>query len=179
MVSGHPLDSLKTYCQRRSNNIRFLKMSLEELAEMREQNPAQFEKDTKNIVLKAIGIIVDMRKIVTKTGKNMLFLTCEGFDYDFEVTIYDKDYKDYKDKVAVGKIIIVDGQLALSLEYARKTINLRSANLGSLTQVRAQARDMNLLDNSRRLMLKSEHKVEEVKETPTSPISEEKSQESG
>jgi len=164
MVSGHPLDSLGRYCQRRSNNIRFLKMSLEELAELKEKSPEQFEKDTKNIILKATGIITDIRKIVTKTGKNMMFLTCEGFDYDFEVTIYQKDFEEYKNKVAVGKIIIIDGQLSINLDYGRKTINLRSANIGSLTQVRAQARDMGLLDNSRRLSLQANKKEEEDQE---------------
>lgn len=99
MVSGHPLDSLKNYCQRRSNNTRFLKMSMEQLTEMKEKTPEQFEKDTASIILKATGIITDIRKIVTKTGKNMMFLTCEGFDYDFEVTIYQKDFEDYKNKV--------------------------------------------------------------------------------
>jgi len=71
----------------------------------------------------------------------------------------------------VGKIIIIDGQLTINLEYGRKSINLRSANIGSLTQVRSQARDMGLLDNSRRLALQPQVRSQEeaVSSAKTSP----------
>jgi hypothetical protein len=37
----------------------------------------------------------------------MVFLKCEGFDYDFEVVIFAKDVEKYVDKLEVDKIIIV------------------------------------------------------------------------
>ena len=54
----------------------------------------------------------------------------------------------------------------IDTNYNRKSVNLQSANFGSLTQVRAQARDMGLLDNSVRqsLMGKEEEKEEEFEE---------------
>gem|GEM_PF-620258 len=163
MVSGHPLDSLKMYCERRSSNVRHFKMPMEELAELQKQDEEKFKKDMSKIQPKAIGVILDSRKIITKTGKNMMFLYCEGFDYDFEVTIYDKYFDDYKDRVDIGKIIVVEGRLMIDPNYNRKAIALQTANLGSLTQVRQQARDMDLLDNSRRrsLLAQKQQKTQE------------------
>jgi DNA polymerase III alpha subunit len=83
----------------------------------------------------------------------MLFLYCEGFDYDFEVTIFDRDYDEYKDKLDVGKIIIVEGNLDINFEYRRKNIRPRNIVTASLTQVREQARDMGLLDDVKRKVL--------------------------
>jgi len=39
----------------------------------------------------------------------MVFMMCESFDYDFEVTIFPKDYENFKDKIEEHKIIIVNG----------------------------------------------------------------------
>ena len=106
----------------------------------------------------------------------MMFLYCEGFDYDFEVTIYDRYIDDYKDKVAIGKVIVVEGRAMIDPNYNRRAISLMTANLGSLTQVRAQARDMELLDNSIRKSLLGTNleKEEEFEEKLDEKISENK-----
>jgi DNA polymerase III alpha subunit len=109
----------------------------------------EFKKDEKAFKdtlqkeqLSVVGIILDLRKIITKTGKNMMFLYCEGFDYDFEVTIFDRDYAEYKDKLEVGKVVIVEGTLDVNFEYGRKNIRSKTIIIASLTQVRDQAKDM-------------------------------------
>ncbi len=156
MVSGHPLDNLRLYCARRSRGTQNLRATLEELKIKSDENPEKFKSDLQKWQLQAVGIIIDMRKIITKTGKNMLFLYCEGFDYDFEITIFDKDYQEYKDKVEPGKIVIVEGNLDVNFEYRRKNIRSRKIITASLTQVREQARDMWLMDDVKRLMLKAQ-----------------------
>ena len=168
MVSGHPLDNLKLYCMRRSRGTQFLKTSLEELQILHDANPEKFKSDLQKGQLQAVGIIIDMRKIVTKTGKNMLFLYCEGFEYDFEVTVFDRDYAEYKDKVSVWKIVIVEGNLDINFEYRRKNIRSRKIITASLTQVREQARDMGLMDNVKRLLLTAQKTEEEVSQEKTS-----------
>jgi len=153
MVTGHPLDSLGPYCGRRSRGTKQLKTSLEDLLEESKKDEKKFKDDLQKNQLQVVGIILDMRKIVTKTGKNMVFLYCEGFDYDFEVTIFDKDYSEYKDKLDIGKVVIVEGNLDVNFEYRRKNIRSRKIITASLTQVREQAREMWLLDNNKRKML--------------------------
>ena len=105
-----------------------------------------------------------------------MFLYCEGFDYDFEVTIYDRYFDDYKNKVDIGKVIVVEGRAMIDPNYNRKAVSLQTANVGTLTQVRAQARDMGLLDNSIRksLLGVGVEKEEEFEEKLDEKISENK-----
>ena len=150
MVSGHPLDGLRTYISRRSRSTQYLQMRLEELQKIYQKDEEKFEQDLKKQQLQTVGIVMDIRKVVTKTGKNMLFLYCESYAYDFEVTIFDRDYDEYKDTVTVWKIVIVEWSLDINFEYRRKNIRARKIITATLTQLRAQARDMNLFDTSKR-----------------------------
>lgn len=153
MVSGHPLDSLKLYCQRRSRSVAYLKDDFESLQKKLQENEEKFKQDLQKQQVQVVGIILNLRKVVSKTGKNMLFLSCEGFDYDFEVTIFDRDYEKYKDLVSIWKVVIIEGNLDINFEYRRKSIRPRNIITASLTQVREQARDMWLLDSSKRVSL--------------------------
>ncbi len=160
MVSGHPLDWLKRYCARRSRNTKFLKMSFEELKQLESEDKEKFEKEVQKLKPSVVWMIVDVRKVVTKNGKNMMFLTCESFDYDFEITIFDKDYPKYKEKVEIWKMVILSWTLRINLEYARKSLYLDFVKWGkeslvvtTIAQVREQARYMELLDNSKRKII--------------------------
>jgi DNA polymerase-3 subunit alpha len=159
MVTGHPLDNLRMYCQRRSRSVQMLKAPLEQLQQESKKDEKAFKDKLQKQQLSVVGIILDMRKIITKTGKNMLFLYCEGFDYDFEVTIFDKDYDEYKDKLDIGKIVIVEWTLDINFEYRRKNIRSRKIVTATLTQVREQAREMWLLDDVKRKMLSAQEEV--------------------
>lgn len=170
-VSGHALDWLKRYCARRSQKTKKLKMWFEELLELdKKNNPEKYEdkdiemwldasndkpkKKTNNYnndeIVQAVWVVIDLRKIVTKTGKQMMFLKCEGFDYDFEVVIFPKDIDKYKDKLDIDKIVIVNGSLDINFEYKRKSIRSRDIKVASITMVREQARDLWLFDKSKR-----------------------------
>ncbi len=155
MVSGHPLDNLKTYCSKRSRNISYLKMSFDEIKESyeklnSEEKKKKFISDIRIKSLKTIWLITDLRKILTKTWKNMIFLTCEGFDYDFDVTIFDREFNEIKNDVELGKIIVVEWNLNVDISYGRKTIISKKSNIYTLSSIRNQAIDLNLLDKSKR-----------------------------
>jgi len=128
-------------------------MSMQELEEEFKKDEKAFKDTLQKEQLSVVGIILDMRKIITKTGKNMMFLYCEWFDYDFEVTIFDRDYAEYKDKLEIWKVVIVEWNLDVNFEYGRKNIRSRKIITASLTQVRDQAKDMWLIDNVKRKML--------------------------
>lgn len=140
-ISGHPLDGLSKYIKKRSQNSHFLKMSIEELE--KKLTPKQ------NLSLQTIWYIKDIRKMITKWWKQMMFLYCESFEYDFEVTIFHKDYDTWKDKVQLDHFIIVSGNLSVNAEYKRKSILARDIKIISLTQVREQAKSMGLFDNKK------------------------------
>jgi len=170
-VSWHALDWLKRYCARRWQKTKKLKMWFDELLELdKKQNPEKYEepdlemwldekwekpkkkekKQNTEEMIQAVWVVVDLRKIVTKTWKQMMFLRCEWFDYDFEVVIFPKDVDTYKDKLAIDKIVIVNGSLDINFEYKRKSIRARDIKIASITMVRSQAKDLGLFDNSKR-----------------------------
>ncbi len=187
-VSGHALDWLKRYCVRRSNNTNKLKMDMLELLELdKKENPEKYiseedlkkelemwieweeqkkkaekteKKERKEEIVQAVWVIVDMRKIVTKTGKQMIFLKCEWYDYDFEVVIFPKDVDTYKDKLDIDKIIIVNWSLSINFEYGRKSIQARDIKVATISMVREQAKDLWLFDSSKRYINSTLNKTE-------------------
>jgi DNA polymerase-3 subunit alpha len=188
MVSWHPLDSLKSYVDKRSSNTKFLKMPLEEIKilyekEKTEELKKKFLSEIREKQIKVIWVITDLRKILTKTWKNMVFLTCEWFDVDFEVTIFDREFATLKDSLSIWKIIIVEGNISIDLDYNRKWIASRKSTLISLTKVREQARDLWLFDKSKRSIkiINSSKAIEEnveVNETKNIIENEENTEES-
>ena len=170
-VSGHALDGLWRYCARRSNAVKKLKMSMSDLLELdKKNNPDKYlsneekkqqivdekwkqkTEKPKDEIIQAVWVIVDLRKIVTKTGKPMVFLKCEGFDYEFEVVIFPKDVEKFQDKLDVDKIVIVNWVLQVNFEYGRKSVQARDIKVASISQVREQAKDLGLYDSKKRLM---------------------------
>ncbi len=168
-ISWHPLDWLWRYCARRSQNVKKLKMSFEELLELdKKENSEKYEvlvqslekkqKENKKWekkkwynnweICQVVWVITDFRKIFTKTWKPMIFLKCEWYDYEFEVVIFSKDVEKYEDKIETFKIVIVNWTLDINLEYSRKSIRPRDMKIATITQVRDQAKDMWLFDKN-------------------------------
>ena len=171
-VSGHPLDWLKKYCERRSNKVQKLRMDFDELLELdKKENPEKYEEkkieeiwtdkkkeekpknkaERKETPIQALWVIIDIRSIITKTGKKMMFLKCEWFDYDFEVVIFPKDVEKFADKIELDKFIIVNWNLEINFEYKRKSIQARDIKIASITQVREQAKDLWMMDDLKRI----------------------------
>jgi hypothetical protein len=94
----------------------------------------------------------------------MMFLKCEWFDYDFEVVIFPKDIDKYKDKVDIDKIIIVNGNLGINFEYARKSVQARDIKVATIWMIREQAKDLWIFDSSKRFVNKN---LNEIKEEDT------------
>jgi len=185
-VSGHALDWLKRYCMRRSQNTKKLKMDFDELLELdKQQNPEKYEpkeelemwldengkpkkpkkkEQPKEEMVQAVWVVLDLRKIITKTWKQMMFLKCEWFEYDFEVVIFPRDIDKFKDKVEIDKIIIVNGWLDINFEYKRKSVRARDIKVASITMVREQATDLWLFDKSKRFVNKNLNEVTEAEE---------------
>lgn len=188
-VSGHPLDGLWRYCMRRSQNIKKLKMDMHDLLEQdKKENPEKYlseeekarleekknpkenknqKKEKKDEMVQAVWLIVDLRKIITKTGKTMVFLKCEWFDYDFEVVIFPKDVDKYIDKLAQDKIVIANGVLQVNFEYGRKSIQARDLKIATISMVREQAQDIGLFDGKKRFVNTDLNKIEEEKTEKT------------
>ena len=194
-VSGHALDWLKRYCERRSNKVQKLRMDFDELLELdkkdlgapwgwnpekyeekkieemwtdkkKEEKPKKKKQERKETPIQAVWIIADIRSIITKTGKKMMFLKCEWFDYDFEVVLFPRDVEKFADKVDVDRFIIVNWNLEINFEYKRKSVQARDIKTASITQVREQAKDLWMMDDLKRIagLFQAKSNKEEVKE---------------
>ncbi len=177
-VSGHALDWLWRYCQRRSNKVKKLKLDFDVLLEMdKKENPEKYAEPTieeieilakwwdaaeklkkkkkkverKEEPIQAVWIIVDTRTIFTKAGKKMMFLKCEWYDYDFEVVIFPRDVEKFEDKVEIDTFIIAQWNLWINFEYNRKSVQVRDIKTASITQVRDQAKDLWMMDDQKRI----------------------------
>ncbi|MDD5212904.1 MAG: DNA polymerase III subunit alpha [Candidatus Gracilibacteria bacterium] len=137
-VSGHPLDGLQKYIAKRTKNDKYLKMSFEEL-----ENETIKSRES----IQAVGVIKEIRRTITKNGKKMIFLAVESFNYDFEITIFDKDHDKYKDKVKEDMVVIVDGYLSINQEYKRKNIQVKDMKIVGLSMIREQAMDLQVFDD--------------------------------
>ncbi len=191
-VSGHPLDGLSRYCLRRSQNTKKLKMSFDDLSQlpeyqpeekpeikddevikdMKDEKPDDTKKEKKKPAPKkeqemvsAVGLVTDIRKIITKKWTPMLFLKCDGYDYDFEAVIFPKDVEKYIDKVDINKVIIINGALNVNMEYKRKSIQTRELKIASITMVRDQAKDLWLMDSKKRFVNMALNEVVEEPKT--------------
>jgi DNA polymerase III alpha subunit len=136
---------------------------MEELLELDKKNEKikkQREKQ-KDEIVSVVWVINDIRKIITKSEKTMIFLKCEWFDYDFEVVIFPKDVEKYIEKLEVDKIVIVNWNLQINFEYNRKSIQARDIKIASISQVREQAFDLWLFDNQKRFLNLKLNKLEE------------------
>ena len=148
-ISGHPLDWLSRYVEKRWQNTKIMTMSFEEIDKLP-------EKKKENQVVQIVWYVKDMRKSMTKTGWTMVFLYCETYGYDFEVTIFPKDYDKYKDKIEPNKIVIVTWMLRINNEYQRKSIFPRDLKSLWIDLVREQAISLGLFDNMKFWKIKKE-----------------------
>lgn len=116
---------------------------------------------------KALGLVLDIRKVFTKTGKNMMIIQCEGFDYNFEVTVFDRDYEKFNGKIKVRDVIVVDGNVSIDFNFNRKSVQARECKVLSVTQVRDQAKALNMYDGGKRILFTFlESEKEDVKNSP-------------
>ncbi len=167
-ISGHPLDGLSRYIEKRSQNAKILKMSFEEIEKLPEK------EKSRTTIIQTLWYIKDVRKVMTKNGWNMVFLYCESFYYNFEVTIFPRDFDKFKDKIEVDTMIVVSGWININSEYKRKAILARDIKSLSLTQVREQAVSLWFMNQKKyNSFLKNEELLKsEEKNTPLLEVKE-------
>ena len=165
MVSWHPLDWLKKYINKRSNNTSFLKKSFSQLQETKKKTTVSVD---------VVWLMTLILKKNTKSGKILVIIQCESFDFDFEVLLFEKEYDAYKDKLRENAIIVVNWNIRVWPEMRYKTITAKSIKVASITQVHQQAKEMWLFDKSKINKYKNQLALEdpenqELKEDPNTP----------
>ena len=58
--------------------------------------------------VKFVGVISEVRKVQTKTGKMMAIASCDSFDFRFTVVIFPKDYDTLSPFLEPDKVVMVE-----------------------------------------------------------------------
>ncbi len=70
---------------------------------------AALETAGRQLVL--VGMIQRVRRVTTKRGDTMAFVTLEGTDGTLDVVVFPRTYERFKDKLTDGRILVVSGKL--------------------------------------------------------------------
>jgi len=94
-VSGHPLDKYREKLAARAWNNRKIK-----------------ESGTENMQVTIVGIIEEMRDLMTKKNERMAFLKVADLDDTIEVVVFPRTFEVHKDIIAVEKCVAIKGKFS-------------------------------------------------------------------
>lgn len=150
-VSGHPLDGLKKYLGKK---IHFI------------------EKITSREVghsLKIGGLISRIKKITTRSGTHMAYLTLEDPTGQMDVTIFPKTYQAYREAFNEDQIVVMSGRVEMRRgELQFICHETKALSLENMIQKAKESGFYNLKDKVKRVVKKTEEEIEETKETKSS-----------
>lgn len=132
-VSGHPLQGLKRYF---SSKVKLI-------ASLRKKHVDQ--------PIKVGGLIVDARRVMTKKGDYMMYMTIEDPTGRIEAVVFTKAYKEYEPILHVGNVVFIDG----TLDWRKDRFQVRSRAIRkvSLTRVIENAKRNGNYDLSERVTM--------------------------
>ena len=106
-VTSHPLKGIKNILESRALTIRSLQEVVQEIQNTR--SPFQFSRQRERLCIG--GIISSVKKIITKSGKPMLFVGLEDLTDKIEVVIFPSVIERYSPILQENKIVFVTGRL--------------------------------------------------------------------
>ena len=129
-VSGHPLDSIKDFLEKKTT-----------------ATTLDFEPDEDTMVTEArdgftykIGGLVDVVNTkITRKGDNMAFVTIEDLYGTIEVVVFPKTFEQCREKLAEGIPVIVEGRASIS----EKESKLIASDIKTVSELMEKENDMN------------------------------------
>jgi DNA polymerase-3 subunit alpha len=110
-ISGHPLDQYAERLGKRDMSIKKLKETGSSGTSQSTQPQnirGPFKKPTgKTVVI--VGIVEEMKEIMTKKGDKMLFIRLADLSDNIEVVVFPKVYEEYKDILANDSCVVIKG----------------------------------------------------------------------
>ena len=127
-LSGHPLDRFRA-------DIRsFAQVSSADLAEMQEKQPATM-----------VGMVTNMREILTRNGDAMAFVELEDLDGKFETVFFPKLYDQSRDLLILDSMLYVEGKVSKRpQDEVGKVLVDKAQRLEELRRVRTRVVDITL-----------------------------------
>jgi DNA polymerase-3 subunit alpha len=115
-VSGHPLQGLSRYV---ASKVRLAKTLT--------------EKDVGKDV-KVGGLISAKRKLLTKSGEYMMFVTLEDPSGEIEIVLFPRSYNQFAEKFEDEKFIVVDGKLDMRRNIQVMARNVQVASISTMIE---------------------------------------------
>jgi len=140
-VSGHPLQGLKRYF---SGKVKLI---------------SSLSKKYCNKSIKIGGLISDARRIITKKGDYMMYMTIEDPTGRLEVVVFTRAYKQFNEILEVGQVVFIEGKL----DWRRDKFQLRADAVKkvSLERMIINAKERGSYDLSERVIF-HEFDAEEI-----------------
>ncbi|MGL4393419.1 MAG: DNA polymerase III subunit alpha, partial [Fusobacteriaceae bacterium] len=123
-LSAHPLDSYKNLIQ---------VYSLQNISDLSDEKFSQH--------VKSYGIIRTLKKIVTKKeSKIMVTFTLEDYISSIQVTVFPREYEKFMDKIQIGKIVMVEGNIQVDYFNGNETNKLLLKNISLLDELESDTK---------------------------------------
>lgn len=119
-ISGHPLDNYIDKMKDMTFNSSMITTKSDDSEEVVEQDTPDecFIEDSllnlNNTMISCGGSISEIKKIQTKNGKEMCFLTIEDLYGTFDVVVFPTHYQRYKAILAVDNLVTIFGKLSIN-----------------------------------------------------------------
>jgi DNA polymerase-3 subunit alpha len=94
-ISGHPLDKYREKLEARPFNNKTLK-----------------ETGKDNMEITVVGIVEEMREVITKKNEKMAFVKIADFYDTIEVVVFPKTFEKYKEFIATEKCLAIKGKFS-------------------------------------------------------------------
>jgi DNA polymerase-3 subunit alpha len=120
-VSGHPLDPYRSTMRRACSHG---SSSLPDL------------QDREDVVV--CGMILEVRRIVTKSGKNMAFVQLEDFEGQWECVLFPNVYEKYGERLLLNRVVSVRGQLS----HRDERVSVAASEVSLLSAQSAPAKEV-------------------------------------
>lgn len=150
-VSGHPLQGLRKYLKRKVNLVNDLS-----------------RRDTGK-VMKLVGILSQVKKITTKSGSQMCYLTLEDPTGRIEVTVFPNTFTQFRELFTPDSVVSLSGKV----EVRRGQFQLICQNIQgiSLETMISKAKSAKLYDAEERVHIPTKTELDDVIEPGDVPSS--------
>lgn len=149
-VSGHPLQGLKKYLAKKAHAI----------SELSEKYVGK--------VVKLCGIIIRAKKVLTKSGAYMAYVTVEDLGGRIEAVVFPKTFDEYVAFINAGQIALFEGRLEKRKDAPQFIV--QSIQEVSLDSMISNAVSERLFDENEKYVRVSTKLKEENEEVPDEPF---------
>ena len=122
-ISGHPLDDFKKAFEHATLNSSTLQRESKIAKEENLVAPNSWHQKNTGKEYVIIGMITNLRSIITKKNTNMAFAKIQDFSGEIDITFFPKTWEQLKDKIENEMIVALKGKIDISRDEPSFIVN--------------------------------------------------------